>query len=135
MPLRKCAGCGGDLAAGSTARAKYCSPTCRQRGHRSGGAALALVSPAAPSTPPADGDTQGDDDGKPASFDRVAALERATVRLEKLLGESDPRSAAALNKEYRETMRELDALRAETQEVGSRARRDTAGRAFDASAI
>ena len=124
MPLRTCAACGRDLPAGATARAKYCSATCRQRGHRGAEAPLSIVrpepAPSAPSAPPSS---------------RLAALEAAVARLDRLLDESDPRSAAALNKEYRETLRELEAVRAETRTGDAGDRAAGRRRPFDAAAI
>ena len=107
MALRKCAACGSDLPAGATARAKFCSATCRQRGHRGAEASLSIVRPDAiePGTAP--------ESAAPST--RLTALEDAAARLNRLLDESDPRSAAALNKEYRETLRELESLRAEAR--------------------
>ena len=65
------------------------------------------------------------------------ALQRAAARLERLLDMADPRSAAALNKEYRETLRELETVRAEAQASGGAGEQRGAGsrRAFSASAI
>lgn len=125
MPLRKCASCGGDLPAGATARAKFCSVTCRSRAHRAqADAPLALV----PSQEP-----QKTTDAPPSS--RLAALEAAVARLDRLLDEADPRSAAALNKEYRDSLRELDALRAEARTEGAGDRTGSRRRPFDAAAI
>ena len=126
MPLRKCAGCGGDLPAGATSRAKFCSSTCRSRGYR--GSALSIVDATEPASEP-----------EPASdvTTRLEALEEAAGVLRKLLSQSDPRSAAALSKEYRETLRELDSLRAEQQGVGASrdGGRTSERRPFNASAI
>lgn len=120
MPLRKCSSCGANLPAGATARAKFCSATCRKRASRTKGEApatpLRLVPGSAPST-------------------RRESLERAVVRLEKLLDESDPRSAAALNKEYRDTLRELESLRDVAQSEGGRGRSEGQRRPFNAAAI
>ena len=129
MPLRKCAACDGNLPAGATSRAKYCSAACRQRGHRS------KVEPVAPLVL-----VPGVTKSKPASAPpqhRLSALESAAARLDRLLDEADPRSAAALNKEYRETLRELEAVRAEAQASGGAGEQRGAGsrRAFSASAI
>lgn len=122
MPLRKCASCGGDLPAGATARAKFCSATCRKRASRSGHSdpPLKIVRDAEPT---------------PEPRTRLAALELAASRLERLLDQSDPRSAAALNKEYRETLRELDSLRKETEDGGGRGRSAGDRRPFNASAV
>lgn len=124
MPLRKCSACGGDLPAGVTARAKFCSATCRSRAHRAKGAEapLALVPSARPVTT-----------GPPSG--RLAALEAAAARLDRLLDEADPRSAAPLNKEYRETLRELEVLRVESQAGGASDRAAGRRRPFDATAI
>lgn len=132
MPLRKCESCGNNLPASATARAKFCSPTCRQRGHRGTPAPLSLVGES--SAKAADPDPASSDAPAP-SPSRLEALEAAAARLVRLLDESDPRSAAPLNKEYRETLRELDALRAESKEASSRASRSTADRSFSASAV
>ena len=124
MALRKCGSCGGDLPAGSTARAKFCSATCRKRANRAAGdlPALTLVPPSAPAE-------------SPATTSRLDALEAAASRLDRLLEESDPRSAAALNREYRETLRELDALRAAEAPAEGHGRTGGSYRPFDASAI
>lgn len=122
MALRKCAACGSDLPAGSTARAKYCSATCRKRASRSTPDApkLTLVPPKA----------------DPAPTSRLAALEATAARLDRLLDEADPRSAAALNKEYRDTLRELESLR-DVADEGGRGHGPTGGnrRPFNASAV
>ncbi len=126
MPLRKCASCGNSLPAGSTARAKFCSATCRKRASRAkeGTPKLTLVP-----TPPAS-------ESDPAQVSRLDALELAAARLVRLLDESDPRSAAALNKEYRETLRELDALReAAATPEGGHGRTSGNRRSFDSSAV
>ena len=126
MPLRKCASCGDSLPAGATARAKFCSPTCRKRASRAKGETptLTLVLPAAQI------------EGSPtANTSRLAALEAAAVRLDRLLDEADPRSASALNKEYRETLRELETLRGAETPKGEHDRTDRSRRPFDASAI
>lgn len=124
MALRKCTSCGSDLPAGSTARARFCSATCRKRASRAKGEAptLKLVPPAQPS-----------DQAEPAT--RLEALEATATRLDKLLDQADPRSAAALNKEYRETLRELDTLRAATAPEGENRQTRSNRRPFDASAI
>lgn len=132
MPLRKCAACGGDLPAGSTARAKYCSSTCRQRGHRGGEAPLSLVPASAPEPEPAD-ETPRTLTPRPPS--RLASLQAAATRLDGLLDQADPRTAAALNKEYRETLREIEALSASGQEGQGAGSHGRARRPFDASAI
>ena len=123
--LRKCASCGGDLPAGVTARAKFCSATCRKRASRAKAEtpALKLVPPAAP---PSD----------PGQATRLEALESAASRLNRLLDEADPRSAAALNKEYRDTLRELESLR-DAADEGGRGHGPTVGnrRPFNASAV
>lgn len=125
MALRKCASCGGDLAAGSTARAKFCSATCRKRASRAGADSptLSIVPPAPP------------EDKSPPLISRIEALESAAARLNRLLDESDPRSAANLNKEYRETLRELDTLREAAAPKGGHERTDGARRPFDAAAV
>ena len=126
MPLRKCAACGGDLPASATARAKFCSATCRQRGHRGAEAPLSIVRPTPEPAP--------EPTPEPRPSGRLAALEAAVARLDRLLDEADPRSAAPLNKEYRETLRELEALRSEAR---TEAPSDRSGRRrpFDAAAI
>lgn len=130
MPLRTCAVCGANLPAGATARAKYCSAACRTRAYRSKpqGAPLALV--------PA---TQARDEPAPPpeKGSRLEALEAAVVRLDRLLNEADPRSAAPLNKEYRETLRELEAARGEARaaEEGARDRSGRRRGSFSASAV
>jgi hypothetical protein len=129
MPLRKCASCGGDLPAGATARAKFCSTTCRSRAHRAGDAPLSLV--AAPAK-------EQDDEPRtltPRSTSRLTSLQSAAERLDKLLDQADPRSASALNKEYRETLREIEALSASGQEGQGADSRSRTRRPFDASAI
>lgn len=125
MPLRKCAACGGDLPAGATSRAKFCSSTCRQRGHRGGESAALSIVPA-PDVAPGP---------KAAPAGRLDALEAAVARLDRLLDEADPRSAAPLNKEYRETLRELEALRAEARTEGAGDRAGARHRSFSAAAI
>lgn len=128
MALRKCAACGECLPAGATARARFCSATCRKRASRSKGGdtvPLALVPPA---------DATPDD----VPMSRLDALERAAARLVRLLDESDPRSAAALNKEYRETLRELESLRdaaASTGAGGVHGGSDGHRRPFSATAL
>ncbi len=124
MALRKCASCGTSLPAGATARAKFCSATCRKRASRVKGEtpALTLVPPVQPAESP-----------EPTT--RLEALESAAARLVRLLDESDPRSAAVLNKEYRETLRELDTLRAAATPEGEHGRTHGNRRPFDASAI
>lgn len=126
MALRKCASCGGDLPAGATARAKFCSVTCRSRAHRSreGDKPLSLVQASVPE-PKAGGAPSG----------RLVALEAAVARLDRLLDEADPRSAAPLNKEYRETLRELEALRSEAETGAGSGRAGNRRRSFDAAAI
>lgn len=124
MALRKCAVCGESLPAGSTARAKFCSATCRKRASRTraDGPALQLVSKMPKST------------GTRAT--RLEALEAAAERLVRLLDEADPRSAAALNKEYRETLREVEALREAAGEPEAGHGRTGGGRRpFNASAV
>ena len=124
MPLRKCGSCGGDLPAGATARAQFCSATCRKRANRAAPAApLALVTPQS---------TDGNLGDRPMTH--LEALESAAIRLVKLLGEADPRSAAALNKEYRETLRELETLRGAKAMEGPNAHQGTR-RPFNASAV
>lgn len=125
MPLRKCGSCGGSLPAGATARARFCSATCRKRANRAGGSPtpLALV------TTPEDTET----DLPPMTH--LEALESAAARLVTLLGEADPRSAAALNKEYRDTLRELESLRDVSQSEGGRGRSEGQRRPFNAAAI
>ena len=127
MALRKCAACGECLPAGATARARFCSATCRKRASRSKPTPtpLALVPPA---------DATPDD----VPMSRLDALERTAARLNRLLDESDPRSAAALNKEYRETLRELESLRdaaASTGAGGVRGGSDGHRRPFSATAL
>lgn len=130
MPLRKCAACGRDLPAGATARAKFCSATCRQRGHRSTGEAVSLSIVPTETTP-----GPADDARVPST--RLAALEESAALLVALLKEADPRTGAALHKEYRETLRELESARAEAKaaEGGARERTGGRGRSFNASAI
>lgn len=125
MPLRKCASCGGDLPAGVTARAKFCSVNCRVRAHRSREKEqpLSLVRSAQAEASPVD------------TSERLSALEAAAARLNRLLDEADPRSAAPLNKEYRETLRELEALRAESRTEGRSDRTGGRRRPFDAAAL
>lgn len=123
MPLRKCASCGANLPAGATARAKFCSATCRKRASRTKDETPATPLHLVPSSAP----------GAPST--RRESLERAVVRLEKLLDESDPRSAAALNKEYRDTLRELESLRDVSQSEGGRGRSEGQRRPFNAAAI
>ena len=131
MPLRKCATCKGDLPAGATGRAKFCSTTCRTRAHKAKSKApvpLTIV-------PRVESPPESAAPAPPSS--RLDALESAVVRLVRLLDEADPRSAAALNKEYRETLRELETARAEAQASGGAGEQRGAGsrRAFSASAI
>lgn len=125
MPLRKCASCGGDLPAGATARAKFCSTTCRSRAHRAGDAPLSLVSPETSQPPTV---------LTPRPASRLASLQAAAERLDGLLDQADPRTAAALNKEYRETLREIEALSASGQE-GQGADRNRERRPFIASSV
>lgn len=126
MALRKCASCGGDLPAGSTARAKFCSVTCRSRAHRSRcDAPLSLAPPTGPTEPEVSATPPG----------RLEALEAAVARLDRLLDEADPRSAAPLNKEYRETLRELEALRSEARTEAVSDRAGSRRRPFNAAAI
>jgi len=129
MPLRKCADCGGDLPAGATARAKFCSTTCRSRAHRAGGAPLSLVASAA--------EERREEPRKltPKPTSRLDSLQTAATRLERLLDEADPRSAAPLNKEYRETLREIEALAASGQEGQGADSHSRTRRPFNASAI
>ena len=125
MPLRRCQQCDGPLPAGSTGRAKFCSARCRVAANRAKGTTPLTVAPDVI-------DTLDD----PASSSRREALERAVSRLDRLLDESDPRSAAPLNKEYRETLRELEALTAaEHEEERAREGRTRERRPFSASAI
>lgn len=134
MALRNCQGpsCTNNLPAGATARAKYCSGACRERARyaRQNGnvATLTVATPSSePDVPEAAPEAVGS---------RREALERAAARLERLLDESDPRSAAPLNKEYRETLRELEALSAADEQEGrDRASRSRERRPFSASAI
>lgn len=119
--LRQCASCGTNLPAGATARAKFCSATCRKRASRATEAApLTLVS-SAPSP-------------SPTHASRLEALESTAARLDRLLDMADPRSAAQLNREYRETLREVEALRAEAGQ-GGHERSGASRRPFSASAI
>lgn len=131
MPLRKCAACPNDLPASATARAKFCSATCRTRSHRAGGSPLSLVAPdperPVESSPPTT--------LTPRPPSRLASLEAAAKRLDGLLDQADPRTAAALNKEYRETLREIEALSASGQEGQGAGSHSRARRPFDASAI
>lgn len=129
MPLRKCAACGGDLPAGATARAKFCSTTCRSRAHRAGDAPLSLVAP-----DPAPRVDSPPTVLTPRPTSRLASLQAAAERLVRLLDEADPRSAAPLNKEYRETLREIEALSASGQE-GQGAERHRERRPFIASTV
>ena len=126
MPLRACAACGTNLPAGATARAKFCSATCRQRGHRGTEAPLSIVRHEA---------TEDASDTPAKDGSRLSALEAAVARLDRLLDESDPRSAAALNKEYRETLRELESVRAETMTGAVGDRSGARRRPFNAAAI
>lgn len=131
MPLRKCASCGGDLPAGATARAKFCSTTCRSRAHRAGDAPLSLVVPETghqrTDSPPRASAT--------SSTSRLTSLQAAAERLERLLDQADPRSAAPLNKEYRETLREIETLSASGQEGQGADSHSRTRRPFNASAI
>ena len=131
MPLRKCASCGGELPAGATARAKYCSSTCRSRAYRAGDSPLSLVVPEASEpqkvSPPRE--------LAPRSGGRLDSLRSAADRLERLLDEADPRSAAPLNKEYRETLREIETLSASGQEGQGADSHSRTRRPFNASAI
>lgn len=134
MALRKCQApsCANNLPAGATARAKYCSGACRERARyaRQNGNVATLSVATSPSEPDAPGSAPE------VSGSRREALERAVSRLERLLDESDPRSAAPLNKEYRETLRELEALSAAEQQEGrDRDSRNRERRPFSASAI
>lgn len=132
MPLRKCAACGGDLSAGVTSRAKYCSATCRSRAHRAGDAPLSLVPNGTTGADPAD---EAPRTLIPRPPSRLASLEAAAKRLDGLLDQADPRSAAALNKEYRETLREIEALSASDQGGQGAGSHGRTRRPFDASAI
>ena len=131
MPLRKCASCGGDLPAGATARAKFCSTTCRSRAHRAGDASLSLVVPQG-NIQPAEAPERGT---APGSVTRLDSLRSAAERLERLLDQADPRSAAPLNKEYRETLREIETLSASGQEGQGADSHSRTRRPFNASAI
>lgn len=131
MPLRKCASCGGDLPAGATARAKFCSTTCRSRAHRAGDAPLSLVTPA-PRESGADSQPRV---LTPRPTSRLESLQATAERLDRLLDQADPRSAAPLNKEYRETLREIEALSASGQEGQGADSRSRTRRPFNASAI
>ena len=130
MPLRKCATCKGDLPAGATGRAKFCSTTCRTRAHKAKSKApvpLTIV-------PRVESPPESAAPAPPSS--RLDALESAVVRLVRLLDEADPRSAAPLNKEYRETLRELETVRAEVRASGGAGEREPGTRrAFSAAAI
>lgn len=130
MPLRKCASCSGDLPAGATARAKFCSTTCRSRAHRAGDAPLSLVTP-----DPAPRVDSPPTVLTPRPTSRLASLQAAAERLVRLLDEADPRSAAPLNKEYRETLREIEALSASGQEGQGADGNSRARRPFNTSAI
>lgn len=131
MPLRKCASCGGDLPAGATARAKFCSTTCRSRAHRAGDAPLSLVVPEG-NDRPVGGPVR---ESTPGTGTRLDSLRSAAERLERLLDQADPRSAAPLNKEYRETLREIETLSASGQEGQGADSRSRTRRPFNASAI
>lgn len=131
MPLRKCASCGGDLPAGATARAKFCSTTCRSRAHRAGDAPLSLVTP----DPRESGSDSQPRVLTPRLTSRLESLQATAERLDRLLDQADPRSAAPLNKEYRETLREIEALSASGQEGQGADRRSRTRRPFNASAI
>jgi len=123
--LRKCQQCGNDLSPSATARAKYCSPRCRVRASRarSGAPALEVVRIAASVETPVVASH---------SSTHREALQRAVARLERLLDMADPRSAAPLNKEYRETLRELETLAVAGQQLDVVPRER---RAFDPSAV
>ena len=105
--LRKCEQCGADLPAGATVRAKYCGARCRQRAYhdRKRGVPAAgrriLVVAELPAESPSGEDSRS----------RLERLEAAAIRLDRLLDIADPRTAAALNKEYRDTLQQLEALR------------------------
>lgn len=131
MALRKCAVCPNDLPAGATARAKYCSTTCRVRAHRTGGAQLSVVKADAgdPTEAPAD-PAPG-----PRPSSRLESLEAAAERLVRFLEEADPRSAAPLNKEYRETLREIEVLSASGEQGGQGGGRNRERRPFSPAAI
>lgn len=131
MPLRKCASCGGDLPAGATARAKFCSTTCRSRAHRAGDAPLSLVTP----DPRESGSDSQPRVLTPRPTSRLESLQATAERLDRLLDQADPRSAAPLNKEYRETLREIEALSASGQEGQGADSRSRTRRPFNASAI
>lgn len=126
MALRKCEPCGGNLPAGATARAKFCSATCRKRASRARQSStpspmLKLV--ATPVPTPIE------------TTSRLEALEATAARLDRLLDESDPRSAAPLNKEYRETLREIESLREVESAKGEHGRRVDRRQQFSAGAI
>jgi hypothetical protein len=72
---------------------------------------------------------------RPSTPTRLESLQGAASRLERLLDESDPRSAAPLNKEYRETLREIEALSASGQEGQGADSHSRTRRPFNASAI
>ena len=130
MALRKCAACDANLPASATARARYCSAKCRVYASRTKADAVPLALVTASPQP---GERPVD---TPAPLTRLQALEDAAARLVKLLNEADPRTGPALNKEYRETLRELDSLRtAAAAEAGVNERTSGHRRSFDASAI
>ena len=125
MPLRKCGSCGGNLPAGATARARFCSATCRKRANRSKDEAPNLTLVTRPEDPEPDAQSIGT---------QIQELEASLAIVKRLLKEADPRSGAQLHKEYRDSLRELVALRAQARE-DSGARTSGSRRPFDASAI
>ena len=129
--LRKCEQCGADLPAAATARAKYCGARCRQRAYHdrkrgvpaAGRGGLVVAQLPAESADSEDARTL------------LEKLEATAARLDRLLDLADPRTAAALNKEYRDTLRELDALREAQADGVTRGKQDKARRPFRLTAI
>lgn len=133
--LRSCAQCGSDLPAKATARAKFCSDACRVRAHRGRTGAPDLVVVGAGALPPGAPTVRPVSDST-VPVGRLAALREHEARLARLLAESDPRTAAPLSKEYRETLKEIETLvEAEGREGQHRGGSRRAGRSFDASAV
>lgn len=131
--VRRCEFCGKQLEHHDSGRPpKYCSAVCRKKASRGDQQpvnvfrALAPVEPIRPPAPPA---AAGDGS-------RLEFLIKQRDRLDRMLNECAPERAAALAKEFRDTLREIDELNELAKKEQRRGDRVSAGhRSFEASSI
>lgn len=129
--VHTCEFCGKQLENRGGRPAKYCSATCRKKASRGDQQpveafrTLAAVEPIRPDVKPA---------GTGTALDFLIAQRD---RLDRMLNECEPERAAALAKEYRETLREIEQVEEEqkleaSREPGAAAR---PRRSFDATSF